>query len=153
MMSSATAGDLLVDKARQVLCDEIARCVRMKRFSVKVRIAETEGQPAEAWFYSHGKRGWQMESEPITDRPLVNAMNETLEMLASKEHHDQWSARRQSRADGHDIELRFRPEHLEDRLGDKLALALMGVLFRDQHDSRKDSRRNIRTPRPKRQQS
>src|SRR6516164_2380720 len=50
--------------------------------------------------------------------PLVQAMNETLEMLASKEHHDTWSARRQSRADGQDVELRFHPEHLEDRLGD-----------------------------------
>ena len=151
-MSARKEGSPLVDEARQLLCREIARCLKDKKFSVRIRVTEADGEPAEAWFYSHGRRGWQMESEPITDGPLVQAMNETLEMLASKEHHDTWSARRQSRADGQDVELRFHPEHLEDRLGDKLAQMLMGILFRDQHDSRKDSRRQIRTPRPKREQ-
>ena len=147
-MSSANAGNPLADQARQILCDEIARCLREKRFSVRVRIAESDGKPVEACFYSHGEHGWQKESQPITDRPLVGAMHETLEMLASKEHHDEWSARRQSHSDGHDTDLQFHADKLTGHIGDKLEATLMGLLFRDQHDSKKDSRRAIRTPRP-----
>jgi hypothetical protein len=148
-MSSGKGGNAQVDKARQVLCDEIARCLRNNRFTVRVRIAESDGKPVEALVASHGEHGWQKESQPITDRPLVNAINETLEMLASKAHHDAWSARRQSHSDGHDTELQFHREKLGDHPADKFASVLMGLLFRDHHDSSKDSRRNIRTPPPK----
>jgi hypothetical protein len=147
-MSSALAGNPLVDKARQILCAEIARCMRDKRFSVRVRIAENGGQAAEVLFYSHGDHGWQKESQPITDQVLVAAMNETLEMLASKQHHDAWSARRQSHSDINDTDLQFHADKLQGHLGDTLEADLMGLLFRDQHDSKKDSRRNIRTPKP-----
>ncbi|MBI3864235.1 MAG: hypothetical protein HY290_20315 [Planctomycetia bacterium] len=148
-MSSVKSGNPQVDQARETLCQEIARCMRDNKFSVRIRIAETEGTPAEASFYSHGPDGWQKESQPITDRLLVNAIRETLEMLESNEHHDWWSVRHQSHSDGTDTELRFQSEKLTGRLGVQLESLLMGALFRDQHDSRKDSRRNIRTPRPK----
>lgn len=147
-MSSTNAGNTQADQARQVLCDQIARCMRAKRYSVRVRIAESDGNPVEANFYSHGDHGWQKEPQSITDGPLVGAMNETLEMLSSKAHHDTWTARRQLHAHGHDVDLQFHPEKLKDHFGDKLETALLGLLFRDQHDSKKDSRRNIRTPRP-----
>jgi hypothetical protein len=148
-MSSGKAGNAQVDKARQVLCDEIARCLSKNRYTVRVRIVESEGKPAEALLQSHSENGWQKESQPITDRLLVNAINETLAMLASKEHHDAWSARRQSHSDGHDTELQFHREKLGDHHADKFASVLMGVLFRDHHDSSKDSRRQIRTPLPR----
>jgi hypothetical protein len=144
---SRNAGSPLVDQARQVLCREIARCLKDKKFSVRVRVSEVDGKPAEAWFYSHHEKGWKKEPQSIIDRPLVAAIHETLEMLASKAHHDAWSARRHSHADVHDTDLQFHVEKLADRLHDKLEPILMGLLFRDQHDSKKDSRRNIRTPR------
>lgn len=147
-MSSVKAGNPQVDKAREILCHEIARCLKEKRFSVRIRIAETDGKPAEASFYSHGQHGWQKESQPVTDKVLVNAMNETLEMLASKAHHDVWSARCESHSDGRDTELEFHADKLTGRLGEGLESLLMGVLFHDHHDSSKDVRRNIRTPRP-----
>jgi hypothetical protein len=150
MMSSVHAGNPQVDAARQILCQEIARCMKAKKYSMRVRIAETDGHPEHVSFYSHGGEGWQKESQAINDPVLVNAMNETLEMLASQEHHDGWSARRQSHSDVHDTDFQFHPDKFADHFDKGLESALMGVLFRDHHDSRKDIRRNVRTPRPKR---
>ena len=148
-MTRSTDENSPIDKARQFLCDEIARCLRNHRYTVRVRIIESGGKPSQALLDSHGENGWQKESQPIADRLLVSAIHETMAMLAAKEHHDVWSARRQSRADEHDTELQFHREKLGDHAADKLASVLMGVLFRDHHDSSKDSRRNIRTPPPK----
>src|SRR5262245_15138464 len=116
-MSSVHSGNPQVDQAREILCKEIARCMNNKKFSVRVRISETDGAPAQVCFYAHSPDGWQKESQAITDRLLVNAINETLEMLASNEHHDWWSARRQTSSDGTDTELRFHPDKLTGRMG------------------------------------
>jgi len=67
-------------------------------------------------------------------------------MLASKEHAEQWSARRQASSDYRDIDLQFRRQKLEHRLGDQLESALAGILFRDAHAAGKDERRTIRPP-------
>jgi hypothetical protein len=147
-MSSVHAGNPQVDAARQVLCREFAQSINDNKFTVRVRLVETAGKPAEALFQAHDGRGWHKAGEPITDRLFVKALNETLEMLASTEHHDAWSVRQQSHADGHDTELKFHREKLAGYLGDKLESALMGLLFRDHHDSSQDVRRSIRTPRP-----
>src|SRR5262245_7132751 len=52
-MRARKDGSPLVDEARQLLCREIARCLNDKKFSVRVRITESDGEPVEAWFYSH----------------------------------------------------------------------------------------------------
>jgi hypothetical protein len=148
-MSSVNKGSALVDEARRLLCDEIARCIREKSFTVRIRIGKADGAPTEAWFYSHCEHGWRKSPQAITDRPLVSAMDETLAMLASKTHHDAWLARRKSHSDGDDIELEFHADRLKERVGGKLESVLMGMLFRDQHDSTKDKRRSVRTPAPK----
>jgi hypothetical protein len=147
-MSSNNAGNPQVDSARQVLCREIAQSINDKKFTVRVRLVEVDGKAAEALFHAHDGHGWHKAGVTITDRLLVNALNETLAMLATKEHHDAWSIRQQSHTDGHDTELKFHHEKLAGHLGEKLESALMGLLFRDHHDSSQDVRRGIRTPRP-----
>src|SRR5262249_30266780 len=112
IMSARKEGSPLVDEARQLLCREIARCLQDKKFSVRIRVADVDGEPAEAWFYSHTEQGWQMEPRRITDRPLVAALNETVEMLASKGHHDAWTARRHLHSDLHDTDLQFHVDKL-----------------------------------------
>jgi hypothetical protein len=149
-MSSAKAESLAVDEARQLICREFARLLNSGNFVVRVRIVVTEGQPAEAWFYSHRDNDWHKESAAITERTLVQALAETLDMLATREHADEWLARKRISADYHDTEMKFHRDKLESRLGAKLASVLEGLLFHDSHNSKKDKRRNIRTPRAER---
>jgi len=146
-MSSAKAESLVIDKARQLICREFARLLNDGNSMVRVRIARTGGKPSEAWFYAHRDNDWQKEPQVITDQPLVEALAETLEMLATREHTDEWSARKRTSADYHDTEVKFHREKLDPRLGAKLESVLVGLLFRDSHDSKKDKRHAIRTPR------
>ena len=146
-MSSAKAESSAVDEARRVICREFARMLNAGTSTTRVRIVQSSGEPTEAWFYSHGDDGWHKEPGGITDPKLVLALEETLEMLASREHTDEWSARKQASSDFHDTELKFHRDKVESRLGDQLESALSGLLFRDRHDSKKDKRHAIRTPR------
>lgn len=151
-MSSAKAGSLAVDQARQLLCREFARMLNAGTFTARVRIAHSSDGPAEAWFYAHRSRGWRKEPDAITDPELVSSIKETLDMLASREHTDEWSIRRHENPAYDDTDVQFHREKLEHRLGEKLESALAGVLFRDSHDSKKDKRHAIRTPRSARPQ-
>jgi hypothetical protein len=146
-MSSARLQSASVDKARQLISREFARLLNAGNYLVRVRIVRIGDEPAEAWFYAHHDNDWHKESGGITDRALVLALVETLEMLATKEHADEWSARKRASADYHDTEVKFHSDKLKSRLGGKLESALAGLLFRDAHDSKKDKRRAIRTPR------
>lgn len=146
-MSSSKAGSPSIDEARQTLCREIAHSLNGGRFAVRVRITTKGGQASEARFYTHGEEGWQPEAKPVTNAQLIQGIEETLAMLTSKGHGDEWSARHSVHSDGHDTDLRFHREKLADSLGERLANVIEGLLFRDQHDSKKDSRRSIRTPR------
>lgn len=146
-MSSSKAEGSAIDAARQVICREFARMLNAGTSTTRVRIVRTSGEPTEAWFYSHGDDGWHKEPGGITDRKLALALEETLEMLASREHSDEWSARKQSSSDFHDTDFHFHRDKVEPRLGDQLESALEGLLFRDRHDSKKDKRHAIRTPR------
>ncbi|MBI3862585.1 MAG: hypothetical protein HY290_11900 [Planctomycetia bacterium] len=92
-------------------------------------------------------------AEAITDPRLVQALEEALAMLASKRHADEWSARRHSSPDHDDVDLQFHRDKLEDRSGEQIESLLAGLLFRDRHDSKKDKRQAIRTPRPATAQS
>jgi hypothetical protein len=145
-MSSAKAESLAVDEARRIICHQFARMLNAGSFTVRVRVAHN-GDSAGVLFYSHSDEGWQKESDALTERTLVLAVEETLEMLASKKHADEWSARQQASADHRDIDVQFHREKLEHHLGARLESTLAGLLFGDLHDSKKDKRRGIRTPR------
>lgn len=147
-MSSATEASLAIDEARQMLSREFARCLNAGKHTIRVRIVKSTDSPVEAWFYVHSSDGWQKEPHPVTNGALVGALDETLEMLASQEHHDEWAVRRHAHSDGLDTDFQFHLGKLQDHLGERLELALAGLLFRDRHDSKKDMRRSIRTPRP-----
>lgn len=146
-MSSATSGSSAVDQARELLCRVFARMVNAGSFTVRTRIVHRSDEPVEVWFYAHRDDGWQKEAEGVTDLALVRAVQETVVMLASKEHHDEWSAKQHASADHHDTDLQFHREKLQSHLGQELESVLRGLLFRDSHDSKKDSRRSIRTRR------
>jgi len=146
-MSSARLQSAATDKARQLIGREFARLLNAGNHLVRVRIVRTGEQPAEAWFYSHRDNDWHKEPGGITDRALVLALAETLDKLATRQHSDEWSARKRTSADFHDTEFKFHRDKLESRLGAKLESALAGLLFRDAHDSKKDKRHAIRTPR------
>jgi hypothetical protein len=148
VMSSSKTGSGAVDQARQLLRKECARSMSAGHFTVRVRIVQSAGEAVEAGFYFHGADGWQKQPERITDRKLAQALAETLDMLVSKGQGDEWLARRHKVSDGHDTDLQFHPDKFEGRLGDKLDSVLDGLLFRDSHDSKKDERHSIRTPRP-----
>ncbi len=146
-MSSSKAGSVAVDQGREILCREVARCINAGHFVVRVRIIKSAGRPAGVRISVHQEDGWKKHFEAMDDRALASAFDETLAMLASKAHRDQWSAKRRSHADGYDIDLQFHPEKFKDRLGAKLKSVVTGTLFRDSHDSKQDKRRSIRTPR------
>jgi hypothetical protein len=146
-MKSANEDTTVVDEARQLICHRFARMLNAGSFSVRVRITQSPAEAPAVRFYSHRHNEWHKEHDPITDPQLVRAIDETMQMLASKEHADQWLARKHASSDYRDVDLQFHRDKLEHRLGGQLEAALAGFLFRDSHDSAKDVRRGIRTPR------
>jgi len=147
-MPSSNLGSPAVDGARQALCRELAGCMNAGTYTIRVRIVKPENAAAEGHFYAHSGKGWRKRPEKLVDHPVVAALEETLDMLGSKPHCDEWSVRCESHADRRDTELQFHPDKIKPHLGPKLESALYGLLFRDHHDSKKDVRRSIRTPRP-----
>lgn len=144
-MSSSKNGSPAVDQARELLCRVFARMVKAGSFTVRTRLVLSADRPVEAWFYGHGASGWQKEAEGVTDHELVGAIDEVVEMLASKEHGDEWSAKQHSSADCRDTDIQFHRDKLQTHADKQLESYLLGLLFRDRHDSKKDSRRAIRT--------
>ena len=146
-MNSTNAADVMVDEARLVICHRFAEMLNAGSSSLRVRINLVGGGP-EAWFYSHDDHGWHKSDGTITDPPLVQAIEEALNMLASQQHSNGWSAWKHKNPDYRDIDVHFHRDTFSHRLGDQLEFELAGLLFRDRHDSRKDERHAIRPPRP-----
>jgi hypothetical protein len=146
-MNNTKRGSPPIDRARELLCRELARMVNAGASALRVRIVGAASEPTEAWFYSHAADGWRKEMERVTEPELVAALEETLDMLASKGRGDEWSTRQHASADSRDTDFQFHRDKLEGRVGDALESVLTGLLFRDGHDSKKDSRRSIRTRR------
>lgn len=146
-MKSTHEDTTLVDEARQLICHRFARMLNAGSFSVRVRITQSAGETPAARFYSHRHNEWHKEADPITDPQLVQAVDDTMAMLASTEHTDQWLARQHASSDFRDVDLQFHRDKLAHRLGEQLESVLAGFLFRDSHASGKDVRRGIRTPR------
>jgi hypothetical protein len=145
-MSSTKAGSARVDEARQLICREFARMLSKGMLTVRVRIELVEKEPAEAWFYGETEDRWHKRPGGVKGRALVRAIEESLDALASRKHADEWSARRSASADWRDTQLHFHADKVEEWPARKIESALMGTLFRDAHASKKDVRRNIRTP-------
>jgi hypothetical protein len=137
----------VVDQARLALCRELARCIKAGNYTVRVRVTTSAGRPVAVRADAHSGDGWHKQFECRDDHALIEAFDETLALLASTRHHDDWSAQRRAHADGYEVELQFHPDKFKDRAGSNLESVLTGLLFRDRHDSNKDSRRSIRTPR------
>jgi hypothetical protein len=146
-MSSAKSASQSVDEARDRICHEFARMLNSGAWTVRIRIATMPEGNNEVWFYSHRANLWRKEPDRVTDPELVLAIEETVEMLATRERADEWTIRRHDSHDVHDFVVRFHRGKLEQRLGANLESALEGLLFRDGHDSKRDKRRAIRTPR------
>ena len=146
-MSFAMDVSAAIDQARELLCRVIARVVNTGSYTVRLRIVQKSGEPAEVWFYAHRNDGWQKEPDNVTDPVLARAMHETVDMLYSRGHGDDWSLRQHVSSDYRDTDIKFHREKLQDRLGEKLDDRLTGLLFRDTHDSKQDSRRAIRNRR------
>jgi hypothetical protein len=144
---SSKKGSAAIDRARETLCREFARMLRSGAFTLRSRIVRRGAEPVEAWFYAHRDDGWEKQSASIAEPALVQAIEETLDMLASKGHADEWSSKRHVVADHQDTDFQFHREKLQEHLGDQLESAIAGLLFRDSHDSKKDVRRSIRTRR------
>jgi hypothetical protein len=142
-MSSTKVSDDAVNRARATICEEFARMLKLGAFTVRVRIVKADDELREVWFYAHRADGWEKQPVRVTDRGLGGALQESLEMLASKGHHDEWSAKQHSAADFCDTDIQFHPQKLEEHLDDRLESVLAGLLFRDRHDSKKDVRRSI----------
>lgn len=145
-MQTTNVSDAAVDQAREILCRELARILRGGALTARARVILAEGRPAEARFYAHQRNEWEIQPEKITSVELAGALQAALEMLASKGHHDAYSARQNAAADYRDTDFQFHRDALHD-LGDKLESELNGILFRDRHDSKKDVRRSIHSPR------
>lgn len=145
-MSSTKAGSAKIDEARQLICHEFARMLNAGIFTVRVRVDLVDKEPAEAWFYGKSESKWHKQAFAVNDKTLLRAVEEALETLLSRQHADEWSVRRATSADWRDTDLHFHREKLEQRLGKKLESMLTGILFHDAHSSKKDVRRNIRTP-------
>ena len=146
-MSSGHGGGAPVEEARAILCRELSRILEAGRFTIRTRILMASDRPVEAHFYSHREEGWHKEPYAVTEPEVVRALHESVELLFSKGHGDEWSATRHATADHLDVDLHFHREKLENRTGKKLESAVAGLLFRDSHDSKKDVRRSIRTRR------
>jgi hypothetical protein len=145
-MNSSTETAAVVDQARQVICHRFAHMLNTGSFSVRARIMQAPDMLPAVRFYAHRNTGWQKEPDPITDLPLVRAIDEALTMVTSKEHADQFLTRKHAGSGYSDFDLQFNCRKLERRLGGHLEQALDGILFRDAHDAAKDERRAIRPP-------
>lgn len=143
-MSSSKTGAAAVDEARTEMCRRFAGLMNAGSYQVRVRLPLADGKPSEAWFYGHRDNTWHKESDIIKNAALVAAIAEEVDLLASKKHSDDWSVRQNSARDWKEIEIKFQREPLAEHLGNKLASFLLGLLFHDPHDSKKDRREQVR---------
>lgn len=129
-----------LDAVRQELCREFARSLHSGALQVRVRL---HPQAGEAWFYEHRDNQWHKRDVVIRDPQLLAAVTEQLELLASKPQGDALKVTVHDSADWHDTDLTFRVDSVQPHLDRELESHLMGLLFRDHHDSGKDVRRHI----------
>lgn len=143
-MSSNKSGAAAVDEARTELCRRFARLLNAGNYHVRVRLPLVNGKASEAWFYAHRDNAWHKEADVVKDAAVVVAIEEEIDLVASKEHADEWAARKHSAHDFKEVDIQFHREPVADHLGGKLESYLMGLLFHDRHDSKQDRRQQLR---------
>jgi hypothetical protein len=144
-MTSSKTDRRAVDQAREVLLSECARGIYEGYFTVRIRIIQSACEAVEAWFYFHGVDGWQRQPWRYTDRELLQALANTLDILLSEGQGDEWLVRRHVVSHGYDIDLQFFPDKVAGRLVDNLDLALDRLLACDRPTLKRDSCNSIRT--------
>lgn len=132
----------VVDTARHELCSHFAQSLRGGALQVRVRMHRQTG---EAWFYEHRDNHWHKRDEAIRDPQLFESIADQLTLLASKPLGDAIKVTLHDSADWHDTDVTFRRDAITGHLQKSLESHLLGLLFRDHHDSQKDSRRRIHT--------
>lgn len=128
------------DEARHMLCSQIAQIVRAGSFRLRVRIHEGSG---EAWFYERHDNTWHKQELTLRNGPLVQALSEQLALLASKPHGDHVQVTQHDAADWKETDLQFQRECLQGHIDERLDTYVLGLLFRDPHDSKHDVRRHM----------
>lgn len=132
----------LTDTARHELCAQFAKSLRGGALQVRVRL---HPQTTEAWFYEHRDNQWHKRDAVIRDADLFANVADQLTLLGSKPHGDAVKVTLHNSADWHDTDLTFHREAVADHLEGALESYLLGLLFRDHHDSAKDSRHQVQT--------
>lgn len=143
MTAAETFTSTDLEEARSLLVSEIASRISHNENEVRVRI-HWSGHPDHVWFYSRLDNEWVKEPRVIDNPALAAAMNDLLQMLASRGKTDELSIRLHRKHDLADTDLQFDPEWLATHRGPHLESYVMGVLFRDPHASENDRRRSVR---------
>lgn len=142
---SSRQGSPFVDQARRLVCRVLARTIESGSMALRIRLEQSAGEPVHAWFYAHSEAGWEKQPDDVTDHGLLEAILEEMDLLTSKGHGDEWSCRDHTSGTHRDLDLHVHPEKFQGQDLKSLESAVMGLLFRDGHDSKKDVRRRIRT--------
>lgn len=142
-MSSNKSGAVAVDQARAELCRRFARMINAGIYHVRVRLPLADDKATEAWFYTHKDNAWHKEADAVKDAALVVAIEEEIDLVASKEHADELGVRKHAAHDWKEVDIQFHRESVADHLGSKLESYLMGLLFLGRHDSKQDRRQQI----------
>lgn len=145
MTVTSTAG-LAVSEVRQEICRHIARKMNPRSLRFQIRIVKPNGQAQEAWLYVHRGHEWKKQSDITFTASAVPQLEEQLQQIASREHTDDWTARRHGHADHVDFDIQFQREVVEQHRNGNLKSYLLGSLFERNRNSQKDARRSIRTP-------
>jgi hypothetical protein len=145
LMRPASPSNLPTESARQFLCHRMSTLLADGACQVRIRL---QAEPPSVQFYRHQDNTWRRLEEYVRDRPLVEALADDLEMLASKPHGDRVEIRRQAASHYCDTDFRFEREAISQHLYQHLDSYLYGLLFRDHHDSKQDSRRQMRGDAP-----
>jgi hypothetical protein len=145
MSSNASSGQV-VDTARATLCRQFSEFLKEGASHVRVRLHRKGDAVDEAWFYAHHANQWKKQGAGVTQADLMAALEQDLEMLASRGKRDGLTIRKAVASDATDYDFQFQPDLAQAHPHVSLETTLLGILFRDAHASGGDVRRSIRTP-------
>ncbi|MCY2967852.1 MAG: hypothetical protein NT069_30195 [Planctomycetota bacterium] len=136
-MSHSTSG---VDATQHLICEVFASLLDAGASQVRVRVVLKQGAPTNAWFYSYVNHDWHKAARMVTDPVQAAAVKEQMEFIGTKGQGEAWHCRQHGAADIADTDIAFHSEKIHEHLGTALPSLLLGMLFRDNHDSRDDNR-------------
>lgn len=133
------------DAARSALVHRLTELLQGDATHVRVRVHGKQ-EFDRVWYYAKTNNRWTKQEGDVDDKSLAAAIEQELQLLASRGTTDTVSIRRHQTSDFIDTELQFTAAWLAERRGPRLESFISGVLFRDMHASGQDERRRIRTP-------